>query len=413
MNLFKTSVWMGFSSILRIVTNLVTIKILAIYVGPSGVALLGNFTNFTAMLGSFSNLATSTGVTKLIAEYDDEKSKLSVLASSIKLTLFVSIILGVIITLFSETLASTILLSALYKPVFVTFGVCIIFYGMNTTLTSIIVGYRNTQAVIISGIVASVLNMLLSILITVNFGLFGALINSVGLQVIIFIPNLLFFIYVTKVPCDVHKIKVNMLQIKRLSSYSLMSAASLVCVPVGLMIIRGSIVKATSAMEAGYVQSVWNISNIYISIVITILTTYFLPRISSLKEQPALVDEVKLTTRIILSLTCVGLILVYLTQDLVIQLFFTSEFIAMKKYLTYHIVGDFFKIFSLIFEYVLVSKAFVRWNILFTVLSTILYVVLSILLINRFGPIGESISYCITSFVFLVILQRFYTLKIK
>jgi PST family polysaccharide transporter len=45
-------------------------KILAIYVGPSGYALVGQFQNFIQIITTFGGGAINTGVTKYTAEYE-------------------------------------------------------------------------------------------------------------------------------------------------------------------------------------------------------------------------------------------------------------------------------------------------------------------------------------------------------
>ena len=45
MNLVKTSFWSAIATVFKILSGLITTKIMAVFIGPGGVALLGNFTN--------------------------------------------------------------------------------------------------------------------------------------------------------------------------------------------------------------------------------------------------------------------------------------------------------------------------------------------------------------------------------
>ena len=61
MNLFKTSFWAALSSVIKMLAGIVTSKIMAIYIGPAGITLLGNFNNIVGILTTFSNGAQVLG----------------------------------------------------------------------------------------------------------------------------------------------------------------------------------------------------------------------------------------------------------------------------------------------------------------------------------------------------------------
>ena len=69
MTLLKTSTWNGLAVGVRMLTALAVNKFLAILVGPSGYALIGQFQNGITVMIAFSTGALGTGVTKYTAEY--------------------------------------------------------------------------------------------------------------------------------------------------------------------------------------------------------------------------------------------------------------------------------------------------------------------------------------------------------
>lgn len=75
MNLVKTSFFNGIAVVVKMLTLLGINKILALYVGPSGYAALGQLQNALTMIITLSSGAVNTGVTKYTAEYVDEPSK--------------------------------------------------------------------------------------------------------------------------------------------------------------------------------------------------------------------------------------------------------------------------------------------------------------------------------------------------
>ena len=82
----------------RIFCGLITSKLIAIYLGASGMAILGDLRNFLNSVQSISQLGINNGVVKYSAEYKDEKLKLNNLVStSLKIGFLASIILGLIL----------------------------------------------------------------------------------------------------------------------------------------------------------------------------------------------------------------------------------------------------------------------------------------------------------------------------
>ena len=87
MNLFKTSFWAALSSVIKMLAGIVTSKIMAIYIGPAGIALLGNFNNIVGILTIFSNGAISSGITKYISHSESEVEKRSIVTLVFKFIL--------------------------------------------------------------------------------------------------------------------------------------------------------------------------------------------------------------------------------------------------------------------------------------------------------------------------------------
>ncbi|BBI60616.1 hypothetical protein HSBAA_19220 [Vreelandella sulfidaeris] len=73
MTLIKTSLLNGIAVVIKMLTLLGLNKILAIYVGPTGYAAIGNFQNAVQMITTFASGAINTGVVKYTAEYYNEE----------------------------------------------------------------------------------------------------------------------------------------------------------------------------------------------------------------------------------------------------------------------------------------------------------------------------------------------------
>ena len=74
-DLARVSFLNGISTVIKMFTGLVSIKVISIVVGPIGVALLGQLTNFSAIVLIVANGGINVGITKYISEHSDEENK--------------------------------------------------------------------------------------------------------------------------------------------------------------------------------------------------------------------------------------------------------------------------------------------------------------------------------------------------
>ena len=69
--------------IIRIFSGFITSKAIAIYVGPEGLALIGNLRNFMTSVKSFSTLGLTNGIVKYVAELKSDVAELGKLVSTV------------------------------------------------------------------------------------------------------------------------------------------------------------------------------------------------------------------------------------------------------------------------------------------------------------------------------------------
>ena len=92
MNLLKTSALNGIAVLIKTATMFILNKVLAVYVGPSGYAVIGQFQNFIQIVTSFAGGAINTAVVKYTAEYyEDEQKQKSIWRTAGSLVLLLSI----------------------------------------------------------------------------------------------------------------------------------------------------------------------------------------------------------------------------------------------------------------------------------------------------------------------------------
>lgn len=119
MNLLKTSVLNGVAVLIKTATLFILNKILAVYVGPSGYAAIGQFQNFIQMITTFAGSAINTAVIKYTAEYyDDENKQRAIWRTAGSIVFLFSIIFTFLILIFQKQLSLYIFQTVDYNQFF-------------------------------------------------------------------------------------------------------------------------------------------------------------------------------------------------------------------------------------------------------------------------------------------------------
>ncbi|WP_247717482.1 polysaccharide biosynthesis C-terminal domain-containing protein [Morganella morganii] len=176
MTLIKTSILSLIATFFKMLSGLVINKAVAVYIGPAGLALIGQFQSFSQIALIAAQGAINNGIVKYSAEYENDKDKSKTLISSaIKITIITSIITGIILIVFSFNLSLMILNSVEYYKIFIIFGVSIIFFSINNLLLSILNGRGNIKLFIKINIIQSIYSLIFTSTLIYYFNLIGAL----------------------------------------------------------------------------------------------------------------------------------------------------------------------------------------------------------------------------------------------
>lgn len=82
------------ATFIRMLAGMISVKIVALIIGPAGIALLGQLNNFNSILLSLANGGISSGITKYVAEYkEDEYLTKKYLSDALRITMICSFIL--------------------------------------------------------------------------------------------------------------------------------------------------------------------------------------------------------------------------------------------------------------------------------------------------------------------------------
>lgn len=408
-DLVKISFYSGLGTFVRMFSGLISVKVVASIIGPAGMALMGQLTNFTTILQSVAGGGITSGVTRYISEFSDDKQRLTwYLSTAIRITLFLSFLVGFCLIICASYISILLLNTDAYKLVFIVFGCSIVLYSINALLMAILNGFKEYRLFIQINIVGSVVSLLFSIVLSIHFGLMGAMLSVVTYQSVVFIIAWVILMKADRSYLHFFRIPYNRLAAGQLFNYSIMTLATALIVPISQLLVRGYIVDEVSSTDAGMWEGVNRISGMYLQLIISSLGIYYLPRLSELKTDKEFSVEVKHVFKVLLPFLIIASVIIYLFRTIIITLLFTSAFNSMESLFSFQLLGDVLKMSGWILGYIMIAKAMVRAYIFTELLNYGCFVCLSILLVNWIGVKGAVIAYAIAhACYFLVMLYMF------
>ena len=402
MTLIKTSVLTGISTVIKLVSAFVINKVIAIYIGPSGLAIVGQLQSFTSIITTFSNGAISSGIVKYTAEYQDIEEKKKIFSSSIVISLICSLIISIFLFGFSDYLSELILKDIQYSSVFIIFGATIFLFALNMVLISILNGQKEIKKYVLVNIAGSIFSLVFTSILIMQLNLMGALYAMVLNQSVMFFVTLAFVLKSSWFKLEYFKQGLDKESLSKLSKYSLMAITSALTVPVSHLIIREYIGENLGWDSAGYWQGIWYISTMYLMLVTTTLGVYYLPRLSEIQDNKELRKEIFSGYKIIMPIVILASLIIFLLKEYVILIAFSKDFMPMMELFAWQLIGDVIKIASWLLAYLMLAKAMTKVFIYTEVLFSALFVGLSILFVDKFGLVGITYAYALNYFLYLV-----------
>ncbi|HCH4654205.1 O-antigen translocase [Vibrio parahaemolyticus] len=401
MKLNATSVLAIISTALRMLSGVIVNKAISVFIGPAGLATIGQFQNIQSMLLSFSQAGINTGVTKYISSQpSNEEDK--IISTAMKITFACSLFISVIILFSSSYLSEYVFDSEMFSIHFKVFSLTIFFYSFNQLVLSIINGRGKIKNYLSINILQSIYSLLFTSFLIFSFKLDGAIWALVTNQAVITI-----FVYrkfsIEKISIvSIFKSEIDFSLMRKLFSYSLMSAVLIIVTPTSYLIVRNIVDNDFGANFAGYWQGVNYISSMYISTLTSILTVFYLPKLSKLKCKKMIRAEVFKGTCLISSFILFSTLTIFYFQDFVIRFLFSADFLGMKELFPYQIVGMAIKGLILIVSYLMLSKAMTSTFIVTEILYALIYILSTYYFTEFFGFVGAGYAFVISNLIYVL-----------
>lgn len=403
--LLKVTAMTGLLTLIRMAMGFVIAKVVAIYTGPTGLAMLGQVQSLVGSLNGIINAPAGSGVVRFTAENKDQGFDACApwWRAATQWVLIISAIAIPVGVLLAKPIASSLFKDASLAWVVVA-TVCVLpFAAFGTLCNSVINGqqlYRRYVGLgMFSALISGGVMLAMIALHNIDGALLAASVQAALIGVVMLIANLRQPWFKLRYWWGAVEPQAR----KQIGGYMLMAITSALTLPVSLILVRNILIDQVGWDATGQWQAVYKISEVYLGVITMALGTYYLPRLASLIGFDAIVSEIHKTARVIIPIVAVMAIGVYLLRDVAISLLFTEEFRSARELFAIQLTGDVIKIGSWLYAYPMLSRGATKWFMSTEILFSLSFVVLSYLFISNMGLQGATVAYLTNYLIYFLI----------
>lgn len=397
------------STLVKMCTGLVSVKIVASIIGPAGVALVGQLNNFASIMMSFASGGINAGITKYVSEFKKDDSVVAkFLSNALRITAVCSLLCALVLIFLHRYISEAVMLSPEYGYIFVIFGITIGMYALNNMLISIVNGYKEFKRYVYISIANSIVGVAFTVTLVLLWQLRGALIAAVTFQSIMVWVTILMIRRLRWFRWSFFKERLNRDVAGKFLRFSLMTLTTALTVPVVQMILRGYVMAEISPVEAGWWEGMNRISNMYLMVITSSFGVYYLPTLSETKSNAELKHQIFKAYKVIVPMLLAGFTVIYFLRFFIIRILFTPKFEPMQQLFAWQMAGDFFKICSWLLAYTMVAKAMTRMFVLTEIIFSLSFLGLGLLFVHLNGIVGICQGYMTNYIIYLVVMTLFF-----
>lgn len=405
----------------NLILSIVRAKILAVILGPAGVGIVSQASNFQNLMWSLTN-GVSRGLTVITADSnsreDFTKINRILITSFIFLTVFGGVIL-LVCSQFADQIAVWIFNSQEYSNFVIIIAGSAWFAIQTSMIMAVFRGLLKIRAYTFSFVLGYLFTILGMVILIRSFGLVGAIFSILVGQVInCLIAMIILRFHVLKRYPEIGWFRTPpgwdaLHQI--LSFFGPMLIVQIVMGTANL-ILRGELIRRLGENANGFYQVVWGISLAYMTLINDTSRSYVVPKIASHLNKPEETLQIlNNMLRIYLILLSPFLIALLAFREIWIPILYSDAFIAAGSLLFWQFAGDILKTFRININSALIPHKRFGYMIFEESISWSVWIGLSLWMIPYFGLVSIPIGYFISALVVtgLCLMYQYIVMKFR
>lgn len=352
----STSVFGGVQ-LFNIIVSLAKSKFISVWIGPTGVGIIGLFNTAISLISGFTNVGIETSGVKAISTSAKEPDLLTREFSVLKRLAWISGIFGTIVVAFLSPILSRISFgNEDYTFAFVLISLTLLFKQLTTSYLVLLQGLSKIHFLAKANLYGSLLGLLISLPLYYFFK-FDGIVPS-----IIFSSMAAMFItfYFGK-KINIGTVKLTNKEVIKEGKHLIIFGFSLSL--IGLLttlssyLVQVFISNYKGISEVGFYSAAMTILNTYVGIIFTAMATDYYPRLTKICSDNVQVKKLVTEQSVIAVLLLTPIVVCFLVfAPNVIRLLYSKDFLPIVPLICWGILGMVLKAVSWSMGYILIAK---------------------------------------------------------
>lgn len=388
---------------IRLVVSVFIQRLLAITVGEAGIASIGQIRNVMAMLTSTTTLGTFNGVVKYVSEFKKDQLELTKIFSTVTVFVMVGSLVSAIILFFGASYFSSFLFNSQdFIYIFQLLSVIVPFIAINRVVSGVVNGLSDYKKYAKIELISYLLSTIALVYGLYSLDLKGVLVAIAITPIIQLVVLAFVFGKTMKRYVSFSTLSVSLIYKNKLLAFTLMSFISTFLLNYIELNIRTLVTEEISTNEAGYWTAMTNLSKNYMVFATGLFSLYVLPKFASIHSKYEFKTEVLTIYKTILPIFALGMVLVYLLRNYIIQIVY-PDFRGVEPLFKWQLLGDFVRLGALVLAHQFLAKRLVKSFVITEIISLGLFFILSKVFIQHYGTEGIVIAHFVRYVIYFVI----------
>lgn len=406
-SIFKTTFLFGFVQVFKAVIGIVKNKLVAIFIGPEGMGLLGIFSSTIQMVQTGAGLGINQSAVRDVAEAKgsgNHKRVSKIIKVTNRVVIFTGLLGCLVTLLLSHYLSIWTLGDSTYTISYCFLALVVALNIVNEGKQALLKGIRHLRALAYASMIGSVAGLLIAVPLYYFFGKEGI------------VPELLIASILALLVSQYYVNRISVEKVTLSIKDTANGAKPMVKMGVALMFVTllgtitsfaiNAFIRSRGGLsDVGFFSAGSYILNGYFGVIITALMTDYYPRIAAVnQDNEKLQDELNKQTMVSMVLCCPLIVLFIALMPLFVKILYTNDFLPTLDYLRFGIFWTIISICSNQVDMILIAKANTRVFMTISVIVRVIQLLLCIILYNYMGLLGLGLSYALLGVLHMTIM---------
>lgn len=405
--IFRATAISGLSSATTILANIMKGKVIAVFLGPSGIGLFGLLQSVLTTVSTISGMGINSSGIRQIAEVHAKNDAVGLAAAyqvMWRAALLFGIIGAIILVMFRQSLAKLALGDVGHSGTLAWVGIAVVATTLAAVQSSLLNGLRKIEDLARINIVGAASSTLVALPAVYFCGEHGVTVTVVLTGVLMLAASTWYSRTVVLQRVSIVAKEQFQLSKKLLGLGFVFMASSLMTVGTQL-VVRSLIARNIDIAASGQFQAAWSISMLYLGFVLNAMGTEYYPRLSAVANDRETTNTmVNQQVEVVLLLACPIILLMLILSPQLVRLLYSGAFLETSEILRWQFVGDIFKVVSWTVAFILLAKGQGKAFFVAEVLANLLYLMMIFVGIERWGVTVTGIAFLVMYVFYLLLI---------